>query len=470
MKFSLNAPGPIWPPGLTGRVAPPIAAAISLAAALAGCHASSSVRAVDGTSAVGGPAPQNLTYYKDAKAIIDAKCGYCHKPNTFAPFSLQTYEEVSSHAALIKPYVASRQMPPWLASHGCNEYEGDRSLSDAQLSTLVSWIDQGAKAGDPADAPPPPAPTSTDALSRIDLVLKVPVQYSVQIHPDEYRCFVLDPGNTTDKFVTGFGVVAGNAKIVHHVIAYDVDGPTAARYAAFDGKDGQPGYPCFGGPLPNADSSSVSASIPGMLAAWAPGTPNADFVPGTGIRLAVGHKVVMQMHYNTASLPAMEVAADQTELKFRIDDAVEKEAHMMFWTNPFWVLDRTMKIPAGAPDTMYRFSYDLTKGVGLFLGMQPSQLTLYSVGTHMHVRGTKSTIALHRGDGSDQCLLDVQRWNFHWQGGYAFKDPVTVKPGDQLSIECHWDNSGALGPVLDDLNWGEGTNDEMCLGILYLTH
>ena len=51
-----------------------------------------------------------------------------------------------------------------------------------------------------------------------------------------------------------------------------------------------------------------------------------------------------------------------------------------------------------------------------------------------------------------------------------------VNPGDQFVLECHWDNSAANQPVLEgqrieprDLNWGEGTHDEMCLTGFYLT-
>jgi hypothetical protein len=51
-----------------------------------------------------------------------------------------------------------------------------------------------------------------------------------------------------------------------------------------------------------------------------------------------------------------------------------------------------------------------------------------------------------------------------------------VKPGDQLSIECHWNNSAANQPLVDgkkleprDVDWGESTTDEMCLGLLYVS-
>ena len=39
-------------------------------------------------------------------------------------------------------------------------------------------------------------------------------------------------------------------------------------------------------------------------------------------------------------------------------------------------------------------------------------------------------------------------------------EPLEVE-NPTIRIECHWDNSGS-----DDIDWGEGTGDEMCLGTM----
>lgn len=82
----------------------------------------------------------------------------------------------------------------------------------------------------------------------------------------------------------------------------------------------------------------------------------------------------------------------------------------------------------------------------------------------MHTRGTSARTEIRGADSASQCLLDIPSWSFHWQGSYEMKSPKTVHPGDALYLECHWDNTGAT-----DINWGEGTNDEMCLGTFYVT-
>ena len=68
-------------------------------------------------------------------------------------------------------------------------------------------------------------------------------------------------------------------------------------------------------------------------------------------------------------------------------------------------------------------------------------------------------------DGTTECMLDVPRWDFHWQGAYVLQNKTTFNPGDKMYLECHWDNSAGT----TDVNWGEGTGDEMCLTGFYVT-
>jgi hypothetical protein len=73
---------------------------------------------------------------------------------------------------------------------------------------------------------------------------------------------------------------------------------------------------------------------------------------------------------------------------------------------------------------------------------------------------------IERKTGATECMLHIPRWDFHWQGAYGFAQPKVVKPGDRVAVECHWDNSL---PNAKDLEWGEGTGDEMCLGSFLMT-
>ena len=92
-------------------------------------------------------------------------------------------------------------------------------------------------------------------------------------------------------------------------------------------------------------------------------------------------------------------------------------------------------------------------------------LLAHMAGVHMHTRGARASVVVQRGGGDDACLIDVPRWDFGWQGIYEFAAPITINPTDQVRLECHFDNSGGDAA----LKWGEGTEDEMCLGMVYVS-
>jgi hypothetical protein len=422
--------------------------------------------------------PANPTYYADVKPIVDAKCTGCHVPGGIAPFPLVTYDDVSTHADMIGPAVKQRLMPPWPPGQGCTEYAGDRSLPQAMIDTIANWVSTGAPAGDPGAFHPlagPPGP----ALSRVDAELRMPDAFTPSVRPDEYRCFLLDWSQTQTMFITGMGAVPGQASIVHHMIVFLAPPAQVATYQAYDDADPGPGYDCFGGPQPNGNAHSAgdagaSPGLPNMLGGWAPGAVGADFPAGTGLRVDPGSKIILQVHYNTLTA---DPVADQSKLQMKLDPSVTKEARILPWTNPSWPRQHTMGIPAGDPDAGYAFAYDGVSAASLVDGFASGQpFTVYSAALHMHLHGTTTSFHIVHGDGTDECMLDIPRWNFHWQGSFPFAQPKTVSPGDQLRIECHWDNSAANQPIINgaptpisDLNWGEGTTDEMCIGFLYVT-
>jgi len=302
--------------------------------------------------------------------------------------------------------------------------------------------------------------------------------YTPQLEPDDYRCFVMDWNAETEKYVTGFRVLPGRRDVVHHVITF-VAGPSLADdFLAMDEADPGPGYTCFGSPV-SAGASQAASYGWRWLGSWAPGGSHRTFPEGTGIRVQPGSVLVMQVHYNTLS---SEPVQDQTTFQVRLSDEVERAATVMPITNYRWISgNETMAIEAGDPDAQASHDLDLSADVLDYLGTEAGlsngdPFLVHSVGLHMHLLGTKATAWLERADTSEQCLLDIPEWDFDWQGAYDLQTPVEVNPGDRFHMQCHWDNSEDNQPVIDgeraapqDVAWGEGTRDEMCLAILYIT-
>jgi hypothetical protein len=401
--------------------------------------------------------PAAITYQKDVRAVVESSCLSCHSEGGIAPFTLTSYADVEKHKAAIKIAVRNRVMPPWPPGKGCTDYVADRSLSDAAIDTVVKWVDEGALEGDPTTYVKP-QPVVGAALTRVDRTLKMVAPYMPVKTPDDYRCFIMDWPEATDTYVTGFRANPGNAQIVHHVIAYLAPPAMVAQYQKLDDDEAGPGYTCFGGPGGNQGDAA-------WLGGWAPGSLGTDFPPNTGVKVAAGSKVILQVHYN---LSTTAPAPDQTGVDFKVDTNVTTQAVVQPWTNIDWVRNKQMVIPAGMKDVMHSYTFDPSPFMNFITNdvipaNQP--FTMYSASLHMHTRGVSGKMEIVHPDGSRECLLNIPRWDFHWQGGYGFVKSKTFKPGDSIYLECHWDNS----TTTTDVNWGEGTGDEMCLGGFYIT-
>lgn len=412
-----------------------------------------------------GPAPdqtdagallptEHVTYYRHAKPILDAKCVRCHVAGTVAPFSLDTYEQAKTFAQPSIGAINAGKMPPWKFDPACNDYVGDFSLSVAEKQLLNAWVDGGTLEGDPKDQGPK-LDIGESGLSRVDLTLQLPEPYAPAQHPDEYRCFPVPWPKDKTAFMTGFHAVPGNPKIVHHVEVYHVPKAEAAKVQQLDDADSGPGYTCFGGP----------GAGTGTIGGWAPGGPGYDYPDGIGIQIEPGAVIVVQVHYNTFdTMPA----PDQTKVELKVDDTAIKGGYN-FWTNAFWSIARQMPIPAGDSDKKYTWTADPT--TQLTAG-QP--LMLYQLALHMHNIGRTGYMKIKAKASGETCLLKISDWDFHWQSGVRLQKPILINPGDTIEMQCGFDNSAAhqaLGPdgkptPPKDMNWGENTSDEMCLGIL----
>jgi hypothetical protein len=416
-----------------------------------------------GITACGSDAT-SVTYWKDVAPIVQANCQGCHTEGGIGAFPLETYRDAFERRNTIYEHVRDGHMPPWPPGEDCNAYQHDRSLSQEEIGVFGAWLLGGAKEGDQADAPKTaPAPTG---LPRVDQVLTMAESYSPLITPDDYRCFLIPWPEANTRYITGFNVMPGDTEVVHHVILFRADPDEAAYYQNRDDNEAGPGYTCFG----TADGDAM------MISGWVPGSMAREVPAGTGIEMQPGSLVIMQVHYNTNEKEPEEVS-DQTTFEVMLDDVVDKPAYVARFLNPLWV-DGSMRIPANDSFVQKTFTYDVTgvmslAGIGL---PNDSPFLIYSANVHMHLRGKSAHLEVRHDKIPTRCLLDIPEWDFHWQGDYQLEEPVRFDPLDLLHIECVWDNSAANQPELDgvqmiptELNWGEGTHDEMCIGFLYVT-
>jgi hypothetical protein len=102
----------------------------------------------------------------------------------------------------------------------------------------------------------------------------------------------------------------------------------------------------------------------------------------------------------------------------------------------------------------------------------PADGTVYAVAGHMHLLGRAITVELNPGGSGGRTLLDVDPYNFDDQSARALPRPLAVRRGDTVRVTCTHDAGlRARLPALKRTQpryvvWGDGTADEMCLGIV----
>src|SRR5688572_3578617 len=163
---------------------------------------------------------QGLTYHKDIRPIIQAKCAPCHHPGGGAPFSLETYADVAKRATFIKEVVESRYMPPWRADNQYVHFANDRSLEQRDINTLVQWISNKTPEGKPTGAAATKTaiqPAATKYNRAPDKVLKVTDSFLLTgDNMERFIVFKIPFEFSAEENVEAIEFYTNNNKLIHH--------------------------------------------------------------------------------------------------------------------------------------------------------------------------------------------------------------------------------------------------------------
>lgn len=438
------------------------------------------------------------SFRRDVAPIIQQKCAGCHQSGGVAPFALDSARAISSRANLIAAVVQAGVMPPWPPGTRSPAYVGEskRTLSSEERATILAWAKAGGRTDGPARKPLPLSSTPLREGERVvEIAMRTP--YRPQAEPgttDDYRCFVLDPKLTDDVSVTSARIEPGASRVVHHVILFKIAASQRAEAAKLDAAERGPGWTCFGGTGITAGSVQ-SLNDSDWVAAWAPGGEGGRLPEGVGVPLAAGSRIVMQVHYNLLngnapdrSRAVLTVAPASSGLAEVRTVLLPAPVELACATNERGRLcNRTAALTELARKYGAESAF-VPAGLLLLCGRNPSDVspsavtrcdrriqeptTILVAAGHMHLLGSSIRMELNPGTSRARVLLDIPRWDFHWQGSYLLEEPVEAERGDVLRVTCRHDvrrrHHGTHGVPKTPryILWGEGTTDEMCLGLL----
>lgn len=368
-----------------------------------------------------------VTYHGRVSRILQANCLECHRAGGVAPFALETPEQVTAKAGMIRKMVERKLMPPWFAAptpvgqH--NPWGNDRSLNEADRADLLAWLAAGRPLGNPADAPVARTWPTEWQIGTPDAVFQIPQPIAVKATGTmPYQIARVETKLTASQWVQAFEVKPTAREVVHHVLIF-VREPNGAR-----------------APIDEAGE---------FFAAYVPGNDHVIYPDGFAKQLPANSTLVFQIHYTPTG------TAVQEQVKLGVRFAQKAPEHVIQVAG---IRSTRLNIPPGADNHPESASITV-----------PNDVAITAFLPHMHLRGKAFRYDVRLPDGTERTLLDIPRYDFNWQLSYRYADPVRLPVGTTIRATGWFDNS-AGNPANPDptkmVHWGPQTTDEMMLGYI----
>ena len=372
------------------------------------------------TTSSAGAQTGEVTFTKDIAPILQRSCQGCHRPDSVAPMSLVTYEEVRPFATAIKQRTALRHrrgaMPPWFIEKeiGIQKFKDDISLTDAEIAKIATWADAGAPRGNPADLPPARVFADNTAwqIGTPDLIVTSPAVEMKAISPDYWGALAAVPtGLAEDRYVAAMEIREVN-----------------------DSRN-KPGRATVGG-LFVFHHALINVSGGGGVWPVHEVGRNADiFDTQAGKLLRAGA---------TISFPSVHLHANGK------DTTAKLQVGFKFHPVGYKPLIQTTLISIGTADLDIPGGASVSQSAYMTLS-QPVKLTVFE--PHMHSTGVR--MCLEAIYSSYVETLNCSGYDHSWVKTYAYQeDAAPLLPrGTILKVTGYFDNTTANKNVVDPRNW-----------------
>ncbi len=393
----------------------------------------SAVLMLPGRASAQAASPQEPTFASDVAPILYRSCVKCHRTGQIAPMSLITYQEVRPWARSIRNKVETRAMPPWHLDRriGIQDFKNDPSLSDAEIATILRWVDSGAPQGNPADTPLPPIFADADAwqIGEPDLVVRFPAHTVPDAGPDIFGNLLADFDLDEDRYITSIQtrpIGDRSRQVVHHALSYAVE--------------------------KNDEGESMGGGL--FLVEYASGKQAEIYPPGSGLLLPAGSEARLSYHLHSIG---EEIDAEvELGINFLPEGTVPE--HIRYSKQlggsqgqVIGVID----IPAG----------EIARSDGYTRLNKAARITMFQ--PHMHMLGKYQCLELiYPSQPVKAEVVNCAHFDYNWHMNYNYADDVAplVPAGTILHVTSWHDNSSANRGNVDPSNWvgsGQRTIDEM---------
>jgi hypothetical protein len=374
--------------------------------------------------------------------VLTAHCHTCHaaQPQFGAPMALADHVDfqVPAPSDLSR---ATRELVVERVLDHVKPMPPDGSMSDADRSILLDWVEAGApedvhaSCGDGSS-------TGDDSVG--PEALPCEVDYEIRAHDgsgnagfhvpthgaeDLYQCFAFKAPFAAPTQATAWAPIIDDARVVHHWILY------RNKQTQTDGGV----FKCDGSLQLTSD----------FVAGWAPGGGNSVMPLDVGLELGSPDDwFILQVHYHNAA--HYDDAVDRSGVGFCVAEQPRPKLAGILTLGTLGI-----DIPPGAQ------GHEESGTCGGFATLFWPQLHILGASPHMHELGRAFRTELVRAGGNNELVTDVPAFNFDNQAMYMNEPEVVVGPGDSLKTTCVYDN-----PHPHAVGFGEKTGDEMCFNFV----
>ncbi|HEY8570903.1 redoxin domain-containing protein [Phenylobacterium sp.] len=364
---------------------------------------------------------QKISYSKTIVPILEAKCVACHQQGGIAPFAMDSYEKVKGFAPMIRETIRTDRMPPWDVDPKVGHFKNDKSLTPAEIRSLVRWVEAGAPRGDGPDRLATTKHVAPEwPLGKPDLIVEIPSYKIPASGIVDYQYPVMDNPLTEGRWLRASTARVQQRQGVHHILSGYIP----------------PGQNKLGG----------MANWGGSVGGYTVGMESIVQPQGIGTYIPAGGSIGYQMHYTPFGKEV--TSTQQIGLYFYPKGETPK---LMMRENT--IVQQFIKIPANTE------AHEETAYLDF-----PHEALVYSAVVHAHYRGTYSNLKIRYPDGTEKMLLNVPRYDFNWQRMYEFAEPIRVPAGSKMIATYIYDNSKrnpANPDPSQDVVWGDQSFEEM---------
>ncbi|WP_169792318.1 redoxin domain-containing protein [Pseudohongiella spirulinae] len=367
---------------------------------------------------------RSVSYEQDVAPILIERCLGCHSERGAAPWVMSGHQMVQGWSQMIRETLLTRRMPPGQIDYEhADRFDDVHHITDDEMSTLLAWIEKGARRN--PEQPDPlvlaPSESSEWELGEPDMIVEFPAHEIPATGVLDYMFVPIELGLMEDKWVQAYEFDVDDKLSLHHIIVYTQDARQQRQNASRGGSRTN-----FGG--------------------YAPGREHVVLDDSTGILLKRDMRFMIQFHYTTVGRELTD--RSRIGLYFRDSAPDYPLVRTAVMNGEFQIPPGVREFPVQAETVINEDSY------------------LFSFAPHMHYRGKHIKFTLRYPDGSEDELLSIPNFQHNWQMVYRLRDPVFLPAGSRIVAEGAFDNS-RFNPLNPDptqtVGWGDQVWDEMFL-------